>query len=191
MKTELTKKDFYFNSHKINENGTFTVLSNSDTQHRFGGKLIKDNGKFQLRPQSCGNPCQLVRTVDSWIRAINWAYALEPQSYKESILEFDTIERANKFIDNLFKMVDKFSFKGHISSGVLGLQYYKYLPKGFIEIRIDKKFYHYIFDIDTLEFKKFDFEPIYNKYYNEYINLYDYNFKSKQIEPNRKNKSWV
>ena len=190
METKLKKEDFYFLPHNNNDGTLYTKLSNNDTNHRFGGNIVRDGINFQLRPQSCGNPCSLVRAFDSWIRAINWAFDFEPQSYKESILEFDDTSKANEFIDSLFKIMKKHAFTTRITSGVLGTQYYKYLPKGFIEIRLENgKFYHYLFNKDTFEFTSFDFEPIYKKYYSE--NLYNYNFETKKVEPNKNHKSWL
>lgn len=128
---------------------------------------------------------------DCLLRAIYGAYDVDPLSYsinRYQPLKFNSIEEGNIFLKNCFDLLKKHNFKGYASSGVLGVQYYKYLPKGFIEIR-GKHFYHYIFDIETNTFKKFDFQPIYNKHYNN--NLYNYNFETRKVEPNKNNSTWV
>lgn len=167
------------------------TINDENVSRRFF-KHYRNDGIIEINPNSHGalHKFKDLCKFDSLIRALFWSCGVEPLSYcKESVLKFDNIDNANKFLESSFNLIKKHNYKGHISNSVLGTEYYKYLPKGFVEIRIDKKFYHYIYDFTTFKFTSFNFEPLYKKYYNN--NLYNYNFTTKKIEPNKNNKTWV
>lgn len=191
---ELTKKDFYLSEHKKvgkygSVGGLYTHFNNADIQHRFGGNNVADN-KFQIRPQSCGNPCKVVRIFDTWTRALNGSFGFEPQSYKESVLEFNSIENANEFIDNLFKVIQKYKLYRDVASHILSKN--GTLPKGIIALRNERNFRFFKVDKDNnFKITLIDYEHEYLKYHKTDDDLYHYDFNTMKVVQNKKCKAWV
>lgn len=164
------------------------ILDNYQANFRFFKTFPSDESLLTIRANSHNNleAYQELGKFDALIRAISWSYGVEPNSFKEEpVLQFNSIECGNKFLNGAFKLLKKHKFKGYISSSVLGMEFYKHLPAGFIEIRIDKKFYHYTFNLSKITFKYFDFQPIYNKFKQPKKDLYNYNFETGKIELNK------
>lgn len=188
-----TKQDFYFKSHGETKTGLqYTKFNHPDVQHRYSS-VVNGNSTFTIKPQSCGNPSKLIQSFDDWITAIYWSLGVEPRVFLKvnNPLVFKNIDEANKFIDNVFVMIDKHGYDCYVRSLVLGVHYFNKLPKGFIEVRKNEKFYHYVFNPETLEFSKYDFEPIYNKYFDSQKNIHLYNFETCEVNENLANKCFV
>ena len=175
------------------ENGRI-ILNDYQANFRFLKTYPKDKSLIVFRANTHGNISahKELSKFDCLIRAINWGHGIDPLGFSnDPLIKFNSIEDGNKFLNEAFKLLKKHAFNGHITSSVLGTQYYDKLPKGFIEIRIDKKFYHYVFNLSKITFERFDFEPLYKKHYESKTNLYNYNFETGKIEPNKNNPTWV
>jgi hypothetical protein len=192
MEAILTRKDFYLRTIKENENGHFAVFSNSDVDHRFGGR-VKD-GKLQIRPQSCGNPCKEVRNFDNWVRALNYSLTkTRAYSYSNSVLEFTSIETANLVIDNIFDVIEGNEIFTILCDHILSIK--STLPKGIIALRSndeDSYFKFYKVEADNnFKITLYDFEAEYLKNHKSIDDLYHYDFKAMQVVANLECKTWV
>jgi hypothetical protein len=161
------------------------IFKNSDMTHRFG-RYTDADGKIVIRPQSCGNPSPLVRTLDSYIRAINYAFNVtEFYSTANTIVKFETIETANEFLISLFKHVNQYKDYFHIGSFLLSED--KKFKKHIMVSDKDNNFL--IFKInDNFTLTKIDYSTQYS--YND-NDLYYHDFVEMKIKPNTNCKVWV
>jgi len=175
------------------ENGRI-VLDDFQANFRFLKRFPSDKSLVIFRANSNCNleAYQELGQFDSLIRAISWGYGVEPNSFNEKpVLQFNSIKDGNKFLNESFKLLKKHEFKGYICSFALCMKFCKHLPTGFIEIRVDETFYHYTFNLSKITFERFNLEPIYNRFRQLKENLYNYNFDTGKIEPNKKCSIWA
>lgn len=190
MKTKYNYRDFQIVGLREYESGKDIVFGSSKITHYFS-TVIKD-GIITIKPTSNNTDfeeCRTIRLISSYIDAINWSMDNEPASYRDSVIKFDSVDKANVFLEQLFKfaVIDNPTFY-HISSTGLalgrlreGLLMLMDHDKGFKIVEFDKGF----------NLKEVDFREEYNKLFDPKEHLHKWNFNTMSIEPNLENKTWV
>ena len=187
MNTQYTKKDFQLNANETNNSG-YLKFNNPRITHRFGGLI--NNNKIGIKTDSCNQDfenCYFLSKFNSVVKSINHSYKNYKNYYytDNTILQFDTIDKANSWLSFIYDFIINNDF---LNCGVFFNG--KGLPKNIIIFENGKKFIFFKL-IDNFTFIEYDFENEYIKNYKNSNDLYFYNFKTMELEPNLNCKTWI